>query len=95
MGTSQDKSHNKNEILKVSVSACQSSKLTFLSLSTSVSAMAPSIINFSVKISHQPSTSLALADVAIVAMGFLILLYRAVLSTEINYSDKMQAAVLQ
>lgn len=56
VGTSQEKRHNKNEILKVSVSACQSSKLTFLSPSTSVSAMASSIINFSVKISHQPST---------------------------------------
>jgi len=37
----------------------------------------------------------ALAGVAVVAMGSHILLSGVVLSTEINYSDKMQAAALQ
>lgn len=50
---------------------------------------------FSSENSHQPSTLSALAGVAIVAMGFLILLYRVVLSIEINHSDKMPAAALQ
>lgn len=45
--------------------------------------------------SYQPSTLSALAGVAIIAMGFLNLLYRVVLGTEINHSDKMQAAALQ
>lgn len=50
--------------------------------------------HFSSEKSHQPSTLSALAGVAIVAMGFLNLLYRVVLSTEINHSDKMQTAAL-
>lgn len=66
-----------------------------LSPAVSASSVAPSIIIFSLKNSHQPSTLSALAAVAIVAMGFLNLLYRLALSTEVIHSDKMQAAALQ